>query len=86
VRLRRSQLPQLPWYKRIWDESQTKLLAAGQVISGGVLFTLNHINDWFNNDTVKGYLTELSLPKTVTIGLVAIGIITYIAHGHGDDA
>lgn len=80
-----SQLRQLPWYKQLWDRSQTKFLAAGQVLSGGVLFTLNNIDSWFNNATVKGYLSELSLPKTVTMGLVAVGIITYIAHGHGDD-
>lgn len=72
-------------FKSVWDKSQTKLLAAGQALSGGILFTLSKANDWFNNDTVKSYLSELSLPKSITIGLVVLGIVTYIAHGHGED-
>lgn len=72
-------------FKKLWDRSQTKLLAVGQAISGGVLFTLSQLNGWFNNDTVKGYLSDLDLPKSITIGLVVLGIVTYLAHGHGDD-
>lgn len=71
--------------KSFWNNSQTKLLAYGQALSGGVLFTLDQFNGWFNNATVKSYLSELSLPKSITIGLVVLGIVTYIAHGHGDD-
>lgn len=71
--------------KSFWNKSQTKLLATGQALSGGILFTTSQLDGWFNNPTVKGYLSELSLPKSITIGLVVLGIVTYIAHGHGED-
>lgn len=82
----RPRLSPQPLLKRLWLQSQTKFLAVTQALSGGVLFTLSQLNGWFNNDTMKGYLSELDLPKSITIGLVALGIITYFAHGHGDDA
>lgn len=84
MRQRRSQ--QLPLYKKLWDASQTKFLAYSQAATGGVLFTLNQLNGWLNNDTMKGYLSELDLPKSITLGLVVLGIVTYLAHGHEDNA
>lgn len=70
--------------KKLWLGSQTKALAYTQAASGTILFGLDKLNGMFNNETVKGYLSELSLPKEVTIGLVILGIVTYLAHGHGD--
>lgn len=78
--------PQLPLFKRLWVASQTRALAYSQALTGGILFSLDQLNVWLNNDTMKSYISELDLPKSITLGLVLLGIVTYLAHGHGDDA
>lgn len=71
-------------FKAAWKNSQTKLLASLQAASGGVLFAIQQLYGSFNDPTIKSYLATITLPKSITIGLIALGVITYLAHGHDD--
>jgi hypothetical protein len=53
--------------------------------SGALLLSISEINGYVNNPTMKGYLDELDLPKTITIGLIVMGMLVYIACPHGQD-
>lgn len=89
-----SQLPlKKSWFKStreslnvFWNRSQTKLWAIFQIVSGGILASLDQINKWVSDPTFKSYLDQFDLPKSLIIGIAAFGLITYIVHGHGDDA
>lgn len=76
----------LPLYKRIWQESQTKALAYSQAISGGILFSASQVHDAVTNPTVKDALDGLTLPSWFPWVLLGLAALTYIAHGHGEDA
>lgn len=77
--------PLLSPFKAVWYKSWTKLLGWLQAISGAGLLTISEINSYVNNSTFKSYLSELDIPKSVTIALVGIGIITWLAHGRSED-
>ncbi len=47
--------------------------------------SVDQINKVVSNDTFKSYLDQLDVPKSVMIALAIFGLITYVAHGHGDD-
>lgn len=72
-------------FKSFWEESYTKAWAYVQVFPGAVLASITAFNGWVTDPTIKSYLDQLDLPKTVSVGLIVLGIITYAAHGHGDD-
>jgi hypothetical protein len=70
--------------KAIWYRSWTKLLGYAQALSGAGLLALSEVNSYIQDPTFKSYLDMLSVPKSVTIGLALIGIITWLAHGRSD--
>lgn len=72
-------------FKAVWRKSWTKLLGYTQAVSGAGLFAVSQINSYVNDPTFKSYLDMLDLPKTVTVALVVIGVITWLAHGRKDD-
>lgn len=49
------------------------------------LLSADQINKVISDDTFKSYLSQLDMPKGVIIGLAVFGMITFLAHGHGDD-
>lgn len=73
------QLPQP--FKAVWYNSWTKLLGWFQTISGAGLLAVSTVNDYVSDPIFKGYLSQLDIPKSVTITLVVIGIVTWLAHG-----
>jgi hypothetical protein len=71
-------------FKAIWYKSWTKLLGWSQAISGAGLFTISQINNWISDPTFKSYLDMIDVPKSVTLAIVAIGLLTWLAHGRDD--
>lgn len=45
---------------------------------------LDQLNTFISDPTFKSYLDMLDLPKSITIGLVLIGLLTWLAHGRQD--
>lgn len=84
--LRRSQLPQLPWYKRLWDDSQTKFLAYSQAVGGTVLMSASELHSAVTNPDISNVLDKLTLPTWFPLVLLVLAGLTYVAHGHGDAA
>lgn len=72
--------------KSLWKKSQTKVWAFVQAVSGAGLLTVGEIGKFVTDPTTKDYLSQLDLPKSLTIGLVIFGLVTYLVHGHTDDA
>lgn len=83
--LRKLKPQSLPLYKRIWRESQTKALAYIQLGSSGVIASIGQINKAVSDPGIKDYLDKIDLPTSIVIALAGLGIITFLAHGHGDD-
>lgn len=45
---------------------------------------LDELNTFISDPTFKTYLDMLDVPKSITIGLVLIGMFTWLAHGRRD--
>ena len=75
-------LPQ--FFKDVWQKSQTVYLSVFQVGSAGVLFGASELHDILSNSEVKDVLGQLTLPHWFPAFLLALSILTYIAHGHKD--
>lgn len=71
--------------KSLWQKSQTKAWGCIQAASGAGLLTVGEIGKFVTDPTTKDYLSQLDLPKSITIGLVVFGLVTYLVHGHKDD-
>lgn len=67
---------------KLWNESQTVALSTVQAVSAGVLFLSGLLND----STVNSALHELNLPVWFPFFLIGLAAVTYVAHGHADDA
>jgi hypothetical protein len=70
--------------KAVWYKSWTKLLGWAQAVSGAVLLAVSELNTYVNDSTFKAYLSEIDIPKSVTVSLAVIGIVTWLAHGRDD--
>lgn len=44
------------------------------------------MHSYVSDPTIKGYLSEMDLPKSFAIGLAGLGIITWLAHGRDNNA
>jgi hypothetical protein len=53
-------------------------------VPGAILLAISSINSSINDPSIKTYLDKLDLPKTLTISLVVLGLITFLAHGRDD--
>jgi hypothetical protein len=78
--------PQPKLLKRLWLESQTKLLASAQAVSGLVLYTAAEAHTFVTSPEVSNALGQLTLPKWFPVTLLVLAALTYIAHGHKEDA
>lgn len=72
-------------FKSFWQESYTKAWAYTKMGAGAACVTISEVNGYITDPTFKSYLEELDLPKYVSIGLIILGMVTYIAHGRKDD-
>lgn len=72
-------------FKAIWYDSWTKFLGYAQAASGAGLLTISEINSFVSDPTFKSYLDIIDIPKSVTIALAMLGLITWLAHGRQDD-
>ena len=77
--------PSKPLYKRLWEESQTKFLAYTQAATGTVLFGAATLNDAVTSPVINGPMSQLHLPHWFPWFLLALGILTYLAHGRSQD-
>lgn len=75
-----------PLYKRLWEESQTKLLAYTQAATGSVLFVAAELNNAVTSPVISNPLGQLHLPHWFPWFLLGLGVLTYVAHGWGEDA
>ena len=73
-------------FKAVWYRSWTKFLGWTQAVSGATLLTLGEMHSYVSDPTIKDYLGQMDLPKSFTIGLAALGIVTWIAHGRDPNA
>lgn len=72
--------------KAVYYKSWTKLLGYAQAASGAGLLTVSEINSYVSDPTFKSYLNEIDIPKSVTVALAVIGLLTWLAHGRSQDA
>lgn len=70
--------------KAVWYKSWTSGWAKAQGITGALLFSLSQLNSYISDPAFKSYLDMIDVPKSVTIALAVIGIITWLAHGRED--
>lgn len=75
-----------PLLKRLWEESQTKFLAYSQAASAGVLYGASQLHDALTSSTIGNALTEINLPRWFPWFILGLATLTYLAHGHGEDA
>lgn len=75
---------QPPLLQRIWRNSQTKLLAYGQAVSGAVLLTASQTNSLIHDSFVQDALGKMTLPAWFPWTLLGLAALTYVAHGHND--
>lgn len=68
-------------FKAVWNKSWTKLLGWSQGVSGATLLSVSQLNTFITNPTFKSYLDMIDLPKSITIAIMVIGLITWLAHG-----
>lgn len=50
-----------------------------------ILLSLSEVNSFVSDPTFKSYLDQLDVPKSISIALVGLGIITWLAHGRKDN-
>ena len=72
-------------FKRLWRQSQTRLLAQAQAISATGLLIIPQLDGMFKDPTVQSYLGKVEMPLWFPIFLLILAGITYLAHGHKDD-
>jgi hypothetical protein len=78
------QLPlQRPLLARLWGESQTKLWAYTQMLMGPFVYGLHEL---VTNPDIKEALTPFHIDPGVWLILTVLGIVTFCAHGHNQDA
>ena len=71
--------------RRLWLNSQTKLLAYLQLSSASLLGLLDSAQYVVTSQQFKDLLGTLTLPHWVPIALAGLALVTYLAHGHGKD-
>ena len=81
-----SQSQPLPWYRRLWLQSQTKLLAYTQGSTAILLGSVDLVHELVTNADVRASLEPIHAPAWLPLLLASIGVLTYMAHGHKDDA
>lgn len=84
--LKKSNPPSPPLYKRLWCNSQTKLWSYIQLGGSGILASLGQINKAVSDPNIKEYLDKVDLPTSLVVAMAAIGVVSFLAHGHGEDA
>lgn len=77
---------QLPLRLRLWRQSQTLLWAKLQLVLAGAWEGILQMGGALNDPTVKEYLDMIDVPKSVIIAIAFFGLITYLVHGHSEDA
>lgn len=82
----RKSLQSLQPLKAVWYQSWTKAWGWCQAVSGAGLLTISKINDYTSDQTFKSYLDMIDIPKSVTITLAILGMVTWLAHGRENDA
>lgn len=80
-----SRLPQSR-LQLLWQRSQTKLWAYIQGTSAALLAAIPGVNTFVNSSEFNKVLSTLTVPWYVYTGIAVFGVITYIVHGHGEDA
>jgi hypothetical protein len=75
-----------PLYRRLWEDSQTKILAYSQAITGSVLFAASSLNDAVTSPVINGPMSQLHLPHWFPWFLLGLGALTYLAHGRSQNA
>lgn len=71
--------------KSLWLKSETKIWAytqAGAAMMIGVFSSANH---FFQSEQFQNLEDKISLPHWVPLALAVLALITYVAHGHGED-
>lgn len=71
--------------KSFWKNSQTKAWGYAQLAGTGLLGSISAINSAISDPSVKSYLDQIDLPKTLIAGIAVMGLLTLLFHGHGDD-
>jgi len=79
---RHPQHPKPSLLLRLWRESQTKALAYTQVSLGGIMYFLH---TFVNDSHVQSAFEKMNVSPGTWLALATLGVITYCAHGHGDD-
>ena len=74
-----------PLLQRLWLNSETKLLAYSQAVSGIVLYGATSLHSAISDSSIKDALGQLALPKWFPIVLLILASLTYVAHGHKED-
>lgn len=74
-----------PLLRRLWLNSQTKLWAYVQGSGAAVLAVMDGANRTLHSSEFQGVLATLTVPWYITTGIAVFALITYLAHGHGQD-
>lgn len=45
---------------------------------------MSEVSSFVSDPTFKSYLDVFDVPKSVTIGLAILGLVTWLAHGRSD--
>jgi hypothetical protein len=65
--------------KEVWHDNWVKAWAYVKAGTGATLLVVSQFNASLTDPNIKSYLDKIDLPKSVTIGLIVLGIITFIA-------
>jgi hypothetical protein len=70
------------WVDNVWKPTWTKITTAIYGIPAALTTVGLMASNFLNDNTIQSYLSYMSIPNWVPMGLAGIALIHYMASGH----